>query len=69
MDVSLIRKLWATIEAMPDQRISTLDDSSVLAWLMDLLQSDPTFDTRQSSVVSHYIQSRMPLIRDMAQSA
>jgi len=69
MDASLLRKLWSTVEAMPKNRISTLDDSSILAWLMDLLQADPAFDSRQSSVVSHYIQSRMPLIRDLAQSA
>ena len=69
MDASLLRKLWSTVEAMPNHRISALDDSSVLAWLMDLLQSDPSFDAHQSSVVSHYIQSRMPLIRDLAQSA
>ncbi len=68
MDVCLLRKLWSIVESTPNQRISTLDDSGVLSWLTDLLRADPTFDTNYLPVASDYIQSRMPLIRDLAQS-
>jgi len=67
MDVSLLRKLWSIVESAPSQRVSTLDDPGMLQWLMDLLQADPTFDPRQLPVASNYIQSRLPLIRDLAQ--
>ena len=68
MDIRLLRKLWSIVESTPNQRISNLDDSAGLGWLTDLLLSDPTFDRHQLPTVSHYIQMRMPLIRDMAQS-
>ena len=69
MDTSLLRKLWSVVESAPSQRISNLDDSALLRWLTDLLESDPAFDPRNSSIVSNYIQTRMPLIRDLAQQS
>lgn len=67
MDTSLLRQLWSIVESAPSQRVSALDDSGVLQWLMDLLKADPTFDSRQLPIASTYIQSRLPLIRDLAQ--
>ena len=67
MDSRLLRHLWSTVESIPSQRLSNLDDSGVLQWLVDLLQSDPSFDSRQLPMVSSYIRERMPLIRDLAQ--
>ncbi|MEM6868242.1 MAG: hypothetical protein AAGB19_07420 [Cyanobacteria bacterium P01_F01_bin.3] len=67
MDVSLLRKLWAIVESAPSHRVSTLDDSGVLQWLMELLKADPTFDSQKLPMASTYIQSRLPLIRDLAQ--
>ncbi|MGD1863092.1 MAG: hypothetical protein ACFB0D_00920 [Phormidesmis sp.] len=67
MDVSLLRQLWSIVESAPSHRVSSLDDSGVVQWLMDLLKADPTFDSRQLPVASRYIQSRLPLIRDLAQ--
>ncbi|MEL6472102.1 MAG: hypothetical protein AAFX51_15410 [Cyanobacteria bacterium J06636_28] len=67
MDINLIRRFWSIVESAPHQRFSALDDSGVLQWLVELLQADPTFDSRQLPMVSDYIQTRMPLIRDLAQ--
>ncbi len=67
MDVRLIRQLWAIVESAHTQRLSTLDDSSMLQKLIDLLKADPTFDSRQLPLASSYLQSRMSLIRDLAQ--
>ena len=69
MDVRLHRQLWSAVEATPNHRLAHLDDSGVLQWLIDLLQADPTFDTRNVPIVSSYILTRMPLIRDIAQQA
>ena len=68
MDVRLLRQLWSVVESAPNQRFSSLDDSGVLQWLTELLQADPTFDIRNLPVVSSYIRTKMPLIRDVAQS-
>ncbi|MEO0768117.1 MAG: hypothetical protein AAFY72_01580 [Cyanobacteria bacterium J06649_4] len=67
MDIRLLRKLWSVVESTPSQRFSTLDDSSILHWLVEVLQADPAFDSQNLPVVSNYIQTRMPLIRDLAQ--
>ena len=67
MDVRLIRQLWSVVESAPTQRLSTLDDSGIVQWLMDLLKADPTFDSRQLPLASSYLRSRLPLIRDLAQ--
>ncbi|MEL6489443.1 MAG: hypothetical protein AAFV85_16720 [Cyanobacteria bacterium J06634_6] len=67
MDSRLIHQLWSIVDATPKTRLSNLDDSGVLHWLVDLLQDDPAFDARQLPVVSSYIRSRMPLIRELAQ--
>jgi len=69
MDVRLLRQLWSIVESTPSQRISTLDDSGVLRWLTDLLKADPTFDANYLPMACDYIQTRMPLIRDLAQQS
>ena len=69
MDVRLLRQLWSAVEATPNHRLAHLDDSGVLQWLTDLLNADPSFDTRNVPIVSSYILTRMPLIRDIAQQA
>ena len=71
MDVSLLRQLWSVIESSvsssPRHRLSSLDDPSLLQWLVDALQADPAFDPQDVPAGSHYIRARLPLIRDMAQ--
>ena len=67
MDIQLLRRLWSIVESAPSQRFSTLDDSSVLHWIVELLQADPAFDSQNLPAVSDYIQTRMPLIRTLAQ--
>lgn len=69
MDTRLIRQLWSAVESAPTNRLSNLDDSSLLSSLIDLLKSDPTFDPRNLSDMSQYIKTRMPLIRELSQQA
>ncbi|MEL6815873.1 MAG: hypothetical protein AAFP03_13825 [Cyanobacteria bacterium J06598_3] len=69
MDARLIRQLWSAVESTPTNKLSNLDDSSLLSSLMDLLKSDPTFDPRNLSAMSQYISTRMPLIRELSQQA
>ena len=67
MDSSLLRKLWSTVDSFPSSRLSSLDDRSLMRSLIDSLSADPAFDTRNLPVVSSYIRTRIPLIREMAQ--
>ncbi len=67
MDTRLIRQLWSAVESFPLSQLSNLDDSSLLKSIVDLLQSDPSFEAHNVPAVSSYLQSRMPLIRDVFQ--
>ena len=69
MDISLLRQLWSVVASFPHSQLSSLDDSSLLRSLTESLQSDPTFDPKHLPSVSEYINSRMPLIREMSQQA
>ncbi len=69
MDIRLLRQFWSIIEAATPQRLAALDDSSVSKWIVDILKADPTFDPRNLPTVSQYIQTRIPLIRDLAQQS
>ncbi len=69
MDIRLLRQFWSIIEASTPQRLVALDDSSVSKWIVDILKADPTFDPRNLPTVSQYIQTRIPLIRDLAQQS
>ncbi len=67
MDIRLLRQFWSILEASSNQRLASLDDSSLSKWIVDILKADPTFDSGNLPVVSRYIQTRIPLIRDLAQ--
>lgn len=67
MDISLLRQLWSIVESFPSSRLSSLDDCSLMRSLVDSLRADPAFDARHLPVVSSYIRSRIPLIREMSQ--
>jgi hypothetical protein len=67
MDINLLRQLWSVVESIPSSSLLTLDDSSLMKSLIELLQSDPAFDAGNLPAVSGYIHTRMPLIREMSQ--
>ena len=69
MDIRLLRQFWSILEATPNRRLASLDDSSVSRWIVDILKADPTFDPRHLPTVNQYIQTRIPLIRDLSQQA
>ena len=69
MDVSLLRQLWSVVESFPNHRISSLDDRSLMRSLVDSLQADPAFDPRNLPTVSNYINTRIPLIREISQQS
>ena len=69
MDTRLIRQLWSTVQSCPNSKLACLDDSSLMTSLVELLQSDPAFDTQNIPTISRYIRERMPLIREMSLQA
>lgn len=69
MDTSLLRQLWSVVESFEKNRLSKLDDNSLLRSLIDSLQSDPAFDPGNLPLVRDYISNRIPLIRELSQQS
>lgn len=67
MSPFLLRQLWSVVDSTQNSVILSLDDQGLVSWLMDQLTRQSPLDSRELSQVSHYIQMKLPLIRDMAQ--
>ncbi|MEM1309376.1 MAG: hypothetical protein AAF892_11660 [Cyanobacteria bacterium P01_D01_bin.71] len=68
MNPHLLRQLWSLIEGSHSSWILSLDDNSLVHWLIDQVSSDRLLDTAEADYLTGYIRSRLPLIRDIAQS-
>lgn len=68
MTPSLLRQLWSLVETTQTQLLLNLDDDSLAQWLMRQLGSQQALNYAEKDVINDYIQSHLPLIRDLAQS-
>jgi len=67
MTPTLLRQLWLLIESTQANILLKLDDASLVQWLLKQLKQDRALDHNEMDVLSAYIQSRLSLIRDLAQ--
>ena len=68
MSPLLLRQIWGLVEATQSQILLTLDDESLVEWLLSQLTNQRSLDSQEANLLSDYLQSRLPLIRDVAQS-
>lgn len=68
MSPVMLRQLWSLIEATQANVLLTLDDTSLVQWLLRQLSIQRSLNHVETTVLSSYIQSRLPLIRDLAHS-
>jgi hypothetical protein len=67
MNPFLLRQLWSAVEATQATLLLNMDDSALVQRLMRQLGDQQSLDATESSMVNHYIELKLPLIRDMAQ--
>jgi hypothetical protein len=67
MTPSLLRQLWSLVEATQANILLRLDDDSLVKWLSKQLNMRMALNPDETSVLDTYIQSRLTLIRDLAQ--
>lgn len=67
MTPKMLRQFWSLIESTQSNIILGLDDSSLVQWLLSQLHTNQYLDGQQSDVLSDYIRTKIPLIRDLAQ--
>lgn len=68
MTPPMLRQFWSVIEHTQTAVLLGLDDRSLVNWLLNQLKEERSLDAREADIFSHYIQSRLNLIRDLAQA-
>lgn len=68
MSPFLLRQLWSVIDAAHSNHLLSLDDQSLASWVVEQLCHQSPLDHAELNQVNRYIQSKISLIRDMAQS-
>jgi hypothetical protein len=62
----MLRQLWSLVEATQAPILLNLDDPTLIQWLLRQLRLERSLDSTETHLFSDYIQSRLPLIRDLA---
>lgn len=68
MSPVMLRQLWSLVETSQTNVLLNLDDSSLVQWLLKQLRNQRALDRDEADMFSSYIESRLPLIRDLAQN-
>ncbi len=62
----MLHRLWSLIDATQVALLLNLDDASLVQWLLRQFRIQQPLNPEETTIVSSYIQSRLPLIRDLA---
>jgi hypothetical protein len=63
----MLRQLWSLVETTQANLLLSLDDSSLVQLLLRQLSHQRSLNHQEADLVGSYIQSRINLIRDLAQ--
>jgi len=63
----MLRQLWSLIETTQATVLVNLDDATLVQWLLKQLKMNSALNGKEADLLNEYIQSRLCLIRDLAQ--
>ena len=63
----MLRQLWSLIETTQATLLVNLDDATLVQWLLKQLKMNSALNGLEADLLNEYIQSRLCLIRDLAQ--
>ncbi len=66
MNPLMLRQIWSLIEKTQVNVLLSLDDASLVQWLLKQFRQEQPLDPDQVNVVNAYLRSRLSLIRDIA---
>ncbi|RCJ14757.1 hypothetical protein A6S26_08775 [Nostoc sp. ATCC 43529] len=66
MTPTIMRQLWSVVETAQAKILLQLDDASLVQWLVKQTATQILLNSNETDFLSHYIQSRLALIRDIA---
>lgn len=65
MSPRMIRQIWTLIEKSHSTTLLSLDDNSLVSWIIAEIESGRLLNSHEVDLYSSYIRSRLPLIRDV----
>jgi hypothetical protein len=63
----MLHQLWSLVGRTQSHILLNLDDTTLVHWLMRSFRAERSLDRQETDILSTYIRSRLPLIRDVAQ--
>jgi len=67
MTPTMLRQLWSLVENTQAATLVSLDDASLVQWLIKQLKTNTSLSQNETNRAMDYIQSRISLIRDLAE--
>lgn len=68
MSPTMMRQFWSLVEMTQANIPLSLDDRSLVQWLLRQIRSERVLNNDETNVLTDYIETRLPLIRDLAQN-
>ncbi|WP_040898349.1 hypothetical protein [Xenococcus sp. PCC 7305] len=68
MNISLLRQIWKVIEQANLYELLSLNDTEVITRLLGQLEIKNRLSREETLVVKVYLNSKLPLIKDLAES-
>lgn len=68
VSTKIMQQLWAVIESTQVSTLLQFDDTALVQLLLQQLEVKQGFDAQADSTLNTYIKSKLPLIRDTAES-
>ncbi|MFZ4639963.1 MAG: hypothetical protein ACOYMP_06150 [Nodosilinea sp.] len=65
MNPQLLRDLWSLVDQSQSSYLLALDDNGLVHWLVEQFRLSQPINKIESDQLSHYIRSKVPLIRDL----
>lgn len=63
----MMQQLWAVIESTQVNTLLQFDDSDLVKLLLNQFSNQQVMDVHTATTLNTYIESRLPLIRDIAE--
>ncbi|MBW4442726.1 MAG: hypothetical protein KME10_16125 [Plectolyngbya sp. WJT66-NPBG17] len=66
MNPTLLRQIWALVEATQAAYLLNLDDTNLVQWILRQFNLQQPLNLEETTQLSNYLYSRLTLIRDLA---
>lgn len=64
---NMMRQLWALVESTQVSTLLQFEDSDLVQFLVKRFKAQQSIDAQAANSLDTYIQSKLPLIRDLAE--